>query len=76
MLKKLFLIIVSLVIAFEMIAVGWMLNSYFESKHGSKVHSELVGKGMTPEEYFIQSGLTLLISLIMKRLTSLQKRSM
>ena len=49
--EKLFMIFVSLGIALELIALGWMVNNYFESKHGSKVHSELVGKGLTPDEY-------------------------
>ena len=48
--EKLFIIFVSLGIAIELIALGWMVNNYFENKHGSKVHAELVGKGMTPEE--------------------------
>lgn len=48
--EKLFIIFVSLGIAIELIALGWMVNNYLESKHGSKVHAELVGKGMTPEE--------------------------
>ena len=48
--EKLFLIFVSLGIALELIAFGWILNTYLESKHGNKVHSELVGKGLTPEE--------------------------
>lgn len=48
--EKLFIIFVSLGIALELIAFGWVLNTYLESKHGSKVHSEIVGKGMTPEE--------------------------
>lgn len=49
--EKLFLIFVSLGIAIELIAFGWMVNNYLESKHRSKVRSEFVGKGMTPEEY-------------------------
>lgn len=48
--EKLFIIFVSLGIAIELIALGWMVKSYTESKHGNKVHSEIVGKGMTPEE--------------------------
>ena len=48
--EKLFIIFVSLGIALELIALGWMVNNYLESKHGSKVRAELVGKGMTPEE--------------------------
>lgn len=48
--EKLFIIFVSLGIALELIAFGWVLNTYLESKHGSKVHSEIVGKGMTLEE--------------------------
>lgn len=48
--EKLFIIFVSLGIALELIAFGWVLNTYLESKHGSKVHSEIVGKGMAPEE--------------------------
>lgn len=49
--EKLFIIFVSLGIALELIAFGWILNTYLESKHRSKVHSEIVGKGLTPDEY-------------------------
>ena len=48
--EKLFLIFVSLGIVLELIALGWMVNNYFESKYRDKVRAELVGKGMTPEE--------------------------
>ena len=48
--EKLFIIFVSLGIAIEMFALGWMVKTHLESKHGNKVHSEIVGKGMTPEE--------------------------
>ena len=50
MTEKLFLIFVSLGIVLELIALGWMVNNYFESKDRDKVRVELVGKGMTPEE--------------------------
>lgn len=48
--EKFFLIFVSLGIAFELLAFGWMLNNYFESKYRDKVSVESVEKGMTPEE--------------------------
>lgn len=49
--EKLFTIFVSLGIVIELLVLGWMVNNYLESKHGSKVHSELVGKGLSPDEY-------------------------